>query len=335
MEATKDSGGSMYNKILCLSGGLDSVIAYYFLGKPQTIFFDTKTYSDKEKAVVLKIAPHTIIDNSLDFSEIDTNENAFIPGRNLLFAMRAAQYSDEVVIAGVKDDVVGDKNENAFYSISRTIRLILNNPDFKLTSPFWEVTKSDIVKSLLENETDAVNIINSTFSCYSPNMFGKECHACPACFRKWNALWDNNIKTPFTNKELMQEYYTKALDDGYIEERNKSIIKCVEEFRMKSPPEGAKRKHTFCFDIDGVLTNETEGHDYLSRTPNENTIWKIRELYNSGATIILQSARWHCDLNVTQSWLDKYSVPYHELHLGKPKADFYIDDRMIKIEDIG
>lgn len=324
----------MYDKILCLSGGIDSWVAYHYLQKPQTIFFDTGTYSDVEKEKVLKLAPNTIIDTSLNFSEIQTDEKAFIPARNLLFATRAAQYAREVVIAGVKDDVVSDKNENAFDSMSSTLQLLLDSPDVCVTSPFWNRTKAQVVKWYMDYYGDPSPLIVDTFSCYAP-VDGEECRACPACFRKWNALWENKVEIEFRNIPLMKKYVKSASDNFYTKERNKSILTCCSEyFAAEVDIAIPQKKMTFCFDIDGVLTNETEGHNYGQRTPNYPVIKKLKELYHNGNKIILQSARYHEDLAVTQSWLDAYGIPYHELHLGKPKADFYIDDLMLKVEEI-
>ena len=32
-------------------------------------------------------------------------------------------------------------------------------------------------------------------------------------------------------------------------------------------------------------------------------------------------------------WLKKHEIPYDEIHFGKPLADFYIDDKAIRLED--
>lgn len=89
-----------------------------------------------------------------------------------------------------------------------------------------------------------------------------------------------------------------------------------------------------CCDLDGTLTLEVEGHDYANRTPNIPMIRAIRQHYNCGNRIILFSARLKCDRKVTIDWLTKYNVPYHELILGKPKANVYIDDKSKRPEEI-
>lgn len=324
----------MSHIILCLSGGIDSLIAYHYLGRPATVFFDTGGYADAERKAVLKIAPNTIIDTTLDFSSIAINENAFIPNRNLLFAARASSYASTVYLAGLKDDMVSDKNQEAFEAMSKVLRKISSQKGQYapiVASPFWEFTKSSIVEWFLEAVPNAEQLLKDTISCYNPTEDGKECKACPSCFRKWNALWDNHIKTDFVNLKLMEDYLERAKNGDYISERNKSIIDCVEDYINPKPITDQK---IYCFDIDGVFTNEIEGHDYTKRTPNIKMINEAQKLYNGGAKIVLHSARYPEDLQVTKKWLADNKVFYHEIHLGKPKADFYIDDKMLPMEEL-
>jgi capsule biosynthesis phosphatase len=89
-----------------------------------------------------------------------------------------------------------------------------------------------------------------------------------------------------------------------------------------------------CVDLDGVLTLETEGWDYANRTPRISMLHKIRQWYRDGSHIILYSARLKIDRKITTVWLKKYHVPYHELILGKPRADLYIDDKAMRPEEV-
>ena len=72
------------NSILLFSGGVDSYIAYYYLNKPKTIYFDIGSeYSRIEYEVTQQLIPNTIIDNSLNLSSRQLMDiNAFIPMRN-------------------------------------------------------------------------------------------------------------------------------------------------------------------------------------------------------------------------------------------------------------
>ena len=89
---------------------------------------------------------------------------------------------------------------------------------------------------------------------------------------------------------------------------------------------------TYCFDIDGTLCHTT-GSDYENSIPNYERIKIVNELFESGHTIILFTARgsttginWH---EVTHDQVTKWGIKFHELRLGKPSADIYIDDKGI------
>jgi hypothetical protein len=89
---------------------------------------------------------------------------------------------------------------------------------------------------------------------------------------------------------------------------------------------------TYCFDIDGTLCTNTEG-DYLNAEPFAERINHVNTLFESGHTIKLFSARgsttgtdWYEN---TVRQLTEWGVSFHELILGKPFADIFVDDRAI------
>ena len=83
---------------------------------------------------------------------------------------------------------------------------------------------------------------------------------------------------------------------------------------------------TIAVDIDGVLTLETKGHDYATRTPNNANIDRVRTLFEQGHTIILYTARWEQDRELTEKQMNDWGVPFKELVMGKLKYDLLIDD---------
>ena len=213
--------------ILLFSGGIDSYIAWHYLKHPQTVYFNLKTpYSDKEIKVIKELIPSTIIDNSLNLSDRQIGMNAYIPFRNLYLAMLANKYGDDIIIAGVKDDDVSDKNEPIFEQFSCLLSK-LENRTISVRSPFWNSTKEDIVKWFLEKFPDKEKQLLRTVSCYSEEDT-LYCGYCPSCFRKWCALKSNGIDIPFYNVKLMIDYEQKARTGHYIRERNELIIKLVE-----------------------------------------------------------------------------------------------------------
>ena len=89
---------------------------------------------------------------------------------------------------------------------------------------------------------------------------------------------------------------------------------------------------TYCFDIDGTLCNQEES-DYSLARPFRGRIESVNSLFDEGHRIVLFTARgsksgidWR---EVTMTQLEKWGLRYHELILGKPHADIYIDDKSI------
>ncbi|MBR6452795.1 MAG: acylneuraminate cytidylyltransferase [Lachnospiraceae bacterium] len=96
---------------------------------------------------------------------------------------------------------------------------------------------------------------------------------------------------------------------------------------------GGKR---FVFDIDGVIAGFRKGLDYESAPPNEEMIAVINRLYDLGNEIILHTARGYVTgidwSEVTKKQMKDWGVKYHELHFGKPNADYYVDDKSLDMQ---
>lgn len=101
-----------------------------------------------------------------------------------------------------------------------------------------------------------------------------------------------------------------------------------------------------CIDMDGVIAQlKKQGETYESVLPVPGAVEKIKKLKEAGHYIIIFTARHMktCNGNVamvlakqgknTLDWLAKYSIPYDEIHFGKPWADVYIDDNAYRFND--
>lgn len=212
-----------YENILLFSGGIDSYIGWYYLNKPQTVYFDVGSrYSEKEKLVIKNLIPSTIIDNSIFLGDVEQEDNAFIPYRNLLLAsIASARYSDNVWICGLKDDKVEDKNKEIFELWSNHLTELNKGKQVSIKSPFWGMTKVDIVKWFDKHYHSKRNILTSTVSCYSSGI-EPYCGICKACFRKAAALYSIGIKLPFYNINLVKQYFKLFSNSNYYDE-NRSI----------------------------------------------------------------------------------------------------------------
>jgi hypothetical protein len=83
-------------------------------------------------------------------------------------------------------------------------------------------------------------------------------------------------------------------------------------------------------DIDNTICY-TNGNDYINSQPNYTNIKKINKLHAEGHTIVYWTARGtmtnSCHFKLTQIQLDTWDVKYHEIRMGKPSYDLFIDDK--------
>ena len=107
------------------------------------------------------------------------------------------------------------------------------------------------------------------------------------------------------------------------------------------------KMRTYVIDIDGTICYKEHPEDgnYSLCKPFEDRIRKINILYDKGHTIIYHTARGmgrhkgnafkaQTDFYVlTQNQLKKWGAKHHQLILGKPSGDFYIDDKGIRADD--
>ncbi len=95
-----------------------------------------------------------------------------------------------------------------------------------------------------------------------------------------------------------------------------------------------------CFDVDGVLCDDSDPSvPYDDRPPYPWVAGTLVDLQAAGHTIVIHTARhmrkFDGDRDKASAyggeklwfWLNRHSIPHDELHMGKPSADYYLDDR--------
>ena len=98
-------------------------------------------------------------------------------------------------------------------------------------------------------------------------------------------------------------------------------------------------KMIYVFDIDGTICTKATEFDYEACEPIRERIGIINKLYDQGNTIIFQTARGMGRFDndaakaiktfyeMTIEQLERWGVKYHDLFLGKPAGNIYIDDK--------
>lgn len=159
----------------------------------------------------------------------------------------------------------------------------------------------------------------------------------------------------FSSTQKAKEYCSKSLgeDENYLSNAVRIALREGEKFipfdlTGQFTCVGTPRQLTdsciantvnkvFCFDIDKTLI-----YDIMKNpAPITSNIDFCNNLYDSGAKIILHSSRGMLSTNGNIAYIENHlrpiiknvlkdaNVKYHELILGKPYADFYIDDKAI------
>ena len=100
----------------------------------------------------------------------------------------------------------------------------------------------------------------------------------------------------------------------------------------------------YVFDIDGTICSNTNGN-YEEAEPYMDRISKINDLYGDGHKIIFFTARgmgrsnndvdfaYENFYDITYNQLIKWKVKFHDLFLGKPEGNIYIDDKGVRSEE--
>ena len=94
---------------------------------------------------------------------------------------------------------------------------------------------------------------------------------------------------------------------------------------------------TICFYNEKIPLDGKK--DYNLAIPNFTNIKKINNLFDDGATIIYWTARgsrsgidW---TEFTIKQLNSWGAKFHEVRCTKPYYDLFIEDRSIRIEELG
>ena len=86
-------------------------------------------------------------------------------------------------------------------------------------------------------------------------------------------------------------------------------------------------------DLDGVICTEERTFDRPLAKPLDGAREALSALRAAGHTIIIYTGRGWPEYRATKQWLDDNGMPYDQIHMGKPIADIWIDDRALRFAD--
>lgn len=180
-------------EVLLYSGGMDSLIAWYYLNKPETLYVNLgHLYADKELSAIELLPPYPICLRSRYGSYFE-KEDAHIPGRNLLLAMFAAAYGFNRIwlVAQKGEQNIPDRSPEFFEDTSRILSFHFER-EVQFLNPFPDWYKHNMVKWYIENNLPTKDLVYGSVSCFGGG-FG-QCGQCASCWRKYVALVYNGIK---------------------------------------------------------------------------------------------------------------------------------------------
>jgi histidinol phosphatase-like enzyme len=96
------------------------------------------------------------------------------------------------------------------------------------------------------------------------------------------------------------------------------------------------KEKVYVIDIDGTICTQ-DGSKYENARPIQEIIDMSNRLFDQGHKIIFFTARgsttgidWS---KLTHNQLNAWGVKYHQIILGKPYGDYYVDDKAMKLEE--
>jgi 7-cyano-7-deazaguanine synthase len=224
----------MNNKeVLLFSGGVDSYIAWYYLGNPNILYVDMGTkFSDMELKAIDRLATATCKVIEMSFLSEYEKEDADIPARNMYLALRAASEGyDKIWMVFQKDETSIPDRTKVFCQMASDLLSYLFQREIIVDSPFWNMDKEEMVRWYISNQFD-VEELKKTVSCYNPIDGIDPCANCPACFRKFVALSLNGVTEDWYQRlvgsDIVSEYKERAeYGKTYSEARNKKTLEAI------------------------------------------------------------------------------------------------------------
>ena len=222
----------MNNRLLLMSSGLDSFIAWRLLDEPKAVYYAIGHPYEQIELVSLKRIYQNLLDTygkTLDLEVLERLQlgdlqmaDGHIPYRNLFFAVLAALDADTIYIGALAGETSRDKSWYFLSAVSKLLSYTESHP-IKFSAPFKRYTKTQLVAEYLkkyptEKDRDMLGLTRSCYSGYAMPEGVQGCGRCMACFRRWVAMENNGIYEKYledpstwsvvqTNKTAMKDWW--------------------------------------------------------------------------------------------------------------------------------
>ena len=228
--------------VLLYTSGVDSYVALRYLTLKKAIkhtltaYVDLHNrYSQEEIRYIKKTDPSCIIiSDTLNLKDYEEEKTGFIPNRNMLLLSIVSawfyQRFDRLYLytGSNKDDRISDQSIKFYNLASKLLSLSLDKKIYVKSAFDFKLTKRQVVNWMVDNyESDPDEIVQDTFSCYSP-INGSPCMSCKACFRRNVSLQDVKV-LDFHNPEIISYYKDEIKKGKIIGSRKKDIQEYFEK----------------------------------------------------------------------------------------------------------
>ena len=85
-------------------------------------------------------------------------------------------------------------------------------------------------------------------------------------------------------------------------------------------------------DLDGVICTEEKTFERPLAQPVSGVREALKLLRSQGHTVLVYTSRSWAEYRMTADWLQRHSIEYDALIMGKPIYDVWVDDRAIRFQ---
>jgi 7-cyano-7-deazaguanine synthase in queuosine biosynthesis len=212
-------------KVLLYSGGLDSWLISKLWQPDVCLYVNTGTDYGREE---LKRLPSNVIIVEFPLAQFEWKDNTrTIPMRNMFLSMIGAMYGNLICLGSLVGDNAVDKTPE-FMSKANVIFEHLWQPyktyegkKVELVMPFKSYTKTDLLKTYLQQGGRIEDAFNESFSCFSPIKTSKEksCYNCQPCIRKAIAFLNCGWQYDFKHKLKIKTF----IETNFLPKMNNSV----------------------------------------------------------------------------------------------------------------